>query len=136
MSWPPLAISGRETVMSTLISQSTVLPAPPARLYRMYLDPRQHAAIIDSTARITPRTGGKFSVWDGDIRGVILQLVPARNWKKSDIDSTLVLSFRPDAKGGRIDLVHVNVPRKHLAGVRRGWHDYYWTPWRALLSKR
>jgi uncharacterized protein YndB with AHSA1/START domain len=131
--------------VSTVISQSVVLPAPPARLYRMYLDPKQHAAIIDAPVRIAPRAGGRFSVWGGDIHGVILQLAPARlivqswratNWKRSDIDSTLVLSFHPDARGGRIDLVHVNVPRKHLAGVSQGWRDYYWTAWRALLSKR
>lgn len=131
--------------MPSVISQSIVLPAPPARLYRMYLDPKHHAAIINAAARFTPRAGGRFSVWGGDIHGVFLQLVPARlivqswrarDWKKSDIDSTLILSFHPHAKGGRVELVHVNVPRKHLAGVRRGWRDYYWTPWRALLSKR
>ncbi|MGH8630586.1 MAG: SRPBCC domain-containing protein, partial [Burkholderiales bacterium] len=130
---------------SRMIAQSVVLPAPPARLYRMYLDQKQHAAIIDASARITPRAGGRFSVWGGDIHGVILQLVPrrlivqtwrAKEWKKTDVDSTLVLSFHPDRKGGRIELVHVNVPKKHLAGVRQGWRDYYWTPWRALVSKR
>jgi len=130
--------------MSTVISQSIVLPAPPARLYRMYLDQKQHAAIIDAAARITPLAGGRFGVWGGDIHGIILQLVPprlivqtwrAKNWKKSDLDSTLILSFRPDAKGGRIDLVHANVPRRHLAGVRQGWREYYWTPWRALLTR-
>jgi uncharacterized protein YndB with AHSA1/START domain len=131
--------------VANVIRQSVVLPASPARLYEAYLDSKQHARIIDASARITARAGGRFSVWDGDIHGVILQLVPGRlivqtwrasNWNKSDLDSTLILSFGPDKKGGRIDLVQVNVPAKHFAGVRQGWRDYYWTPWRALLGKR
>ncbi len=130
--------------MSTVISQSVLLPAPPARLYRMYLDPKQHAAIIDASARIVPRAGGKFSVWDGDIHGVFLQLVPRRlivqtwrasDWSKADLDSTLILSFHATSGGGRIELIQVNVPRKHLAGVHRGWREYYWKPWRALLRR-
>jgi len=127
------------------VRQSVVLPTPAAALYRMYLDSRTHSAIIDATARITPRVGGKFSAWDGDIHGTILQLVPKRlvvqswrasDWKKSDLDSTLILSFHPDPRGGRIDLVHVNVPDRHASGVNEGWREFYWKPWRAYLGRR
>jgi uncharacterized protein YndB with AHSA1/START domain len=125
-----------------VIRHAVVLPAPPGRLYDMYLDAREHAKIIDARARIVPRAGGAFSVWGGDIHGRILQLVPKRlivqswrasDWKKSDPDSTLILSFHRDRRGGRIELVHVNVPPRHAAGVRRGWTGFYWRPWRALL---
>lgn len=131
--------------MPTVIRQSIALPASPGRLYESYLDSRQHARIIDAAARISPRIGGRFSVWGGDIHGVILQLVPKRlvvqtwrasDWKKSDLDSTLILSFHADKRGGRIELAHVNVPENRVTSVRRGWRDYYWTPWRALLGER
>lgn len=127
---------------ATVIRHSVVLPAPPGRLYDMYLDAREHAKIIDARARVAARAGGAFSVWGGDIRGRILQLVPKRlivqswrpsDWKKSDPDSTLILSFHRHRRGGRIELVHVNVPARHAPGVRRGWAEFYWRPWRALL---
>jgi uncharacterized protein YndB with AHSA1/START domain len=127
-----------------LIRQSVVLPAPPGRLYEMYLDSREHAKIIDAHARIVPKPGGRFSAWGGEISGTILQLVPGRlivqswrasDWNKADPDSTLILSFHRDRRGGRIELTHVNVPPRHLAGVRRGWRAFYWRPWRALLQR-
>jgi activator of HSP90 ATPase len=129
--------------MARIIRQSVVLPATPERLYAMYLSPRDHAAIIDAGVKIGRRVGAKFSAWDGDLYGTILQLVPgklivqswrASDWAKSDPDSTLILSFHRDRRGGRIDLVHVNVPDKHAAGVRDGWREFYWKPWRAYLK--
>ena len=64
------------------------------------------------------------------------QLVSWRsaNWPSECIDSVLVLSFLPEPLGGRIELVHVNVPEEDFAGVSHGWEKYYWTPWRAHLD--
>jgi hypothetical protein len=47
----------------------------------------------------------------------------------------LVLTFYPEADGGRIELVHVNVADEDFAGVSHGWEKHYWTPWRAYLSR-
>ena len=60
----------------------------------------------------------------------------ASHWKKNDLDSTLVLSFRPDPKGGRIYLVHVNVADHDYDDVKEGWRIYYWTPWRKYLARK
>ena len=38
--------------MPRTLQQSVVLPASPARLYAMYLDPKTHAAITGEPARI------------------------------------------------------------------------------------
>lgn len=52
----------------------------------------------------------------------------------SAADSVLVLSLWPEAGGGRIELVHANVPEEDFAGVSQGWERYHWTPWRAYLA--
>ena len=67
---------------------------------------------------------------------LIVQSWRASHWKKSDLDSTLVLSFRPDPKGGRIQLVHVNVADHDYDDVKEGWRIYYWTPWRKYLARK
>ncbi len=121
------------------------LPAPPDRLFDMYLDSRTHAAFTGAPVNIEPRAGTPFRAFDGMLSGTLLHIDPKRlivqtwrsvNWPPDAIDSVLVLSFWPQDDGGRIELVHINVPDKDFAGVSHGWEKYYWTPWRAYLAAR
>jgi activator of HSP90 ATPase len=109
----------------------------------MYLDAGAHGAFTGAPVTVEPHVGAPFSAFDGMLTGTILHLEPGRsivqrwrsgNWPAEAIDSTLILSFRPQGAGGRIELVHVNVPDEDFAGVSHGWEKYYWTPWRAYLS--
>ena len=129
--------------MPRTITFAVVLPRPPARLYAMYLDRREHAAFTGAPVKIAARAGARFEAFGGALTGTILQVVPTRlivqswrstNFAKRDLDSTLVLSFWPDPAGGRIELTHVNVADSDFAGVSEGWSKYYWTPWRAYLE--
>lgn len=130
--------------MPQLIQQSVVLPAPAERLFEMYLDPKEHAGLTGKPVTIGPEPGSEFAAFDGALVGKILQVVEKRlivqawrskNWRADDIDSTLVLTFRPEGEQGRIDLVHVNVADQDAKDVSEGWEKYYWTPWRAHLNK-
>ena len=131
--------------MPRTLQQSVVLPGSPARLYAMYLNPNTHAAITGEPAKIGGKRGASFRAFDGTLTGTILQTVPnklivqswrASHWKKSGLDSTLILSFRPDPKGGRIHLVHVNVPDHDYAEIKEGWLQYYWRSWRNYLARK
>ena len=121
------------------------LPAPPDRLFDMYLDPQAHAAFTGFPVTIGPQPGAPFRAFDGQISGSILHVEPKRlivqkwrskNFPAAALDSILVLSFWPEGQGGRIELVHVNVPEDDFAGVSEGWARYYWNPWREYLSQR
>jgi len=111
----------------------------------MNLNPKAHAAITGEPASIGRKRGAAFRAFGATLTGAILQTVAnkrivqswrASHWKKSDIDSTLILSFQPDPKGGRIHPVHVNVTDHDYEGVKDGWHKYYWKPWRDFLNQR
>ena len=125
------------------ITLAASLPAPPERLFDMYLDAGQHAAFTGMPVTIAPEAGAEFRAFEGQIWGTIIQVVPKRlivqswrsvNFPDESIDSTLVLSFWPEGEGGRIELVHANVPEVDFAGVSGGWEKYYWTPWRNHLN--
>ena len=131
--------------MSNVIKQSVTLPAPSRDLYAMYLTAKTHRAITGAKVVIGARRGSPFSAFDGMLHGRTLHTVPGRlivqawrsvNFKKGDIDSTLILRFTPEGKHGRIDLVHVNVPDQDYRGVMQGWKKYYWRPWRDYLAQR
>jgi uncharacterized protein YndB with AHSA1/START domain len=130
--------------MSTTLSLAMDLPASPARLYRMYLDPKLHAAFTGAPVAIAPRVGATFRAFDGALSGTLLALVPNRlivqSWRsthfgKRDIDSTLILTFLPRGRAGRIELTQVNVAARDVGGVSEGWWKYYYTPWRACLTR-
>lgn len=120
------------------------LPAPPADVFRMYLDREAHAAITGGPVTVTPREETDFSAFDGAVSGRILHLVPGhrivQTWRsnafrKSDADSILILTLLP--RGRRhtlLDLQQLNVPQGDYAAVCRGWELYYFLPWRAYLA--
>lgn len=129
--------------MSRNVILAASLPAAPDRLFDMYLDADVHAAFTGSPVTIEPVPGSSFLAFDGMLSGAMLHVEPKRlivqtwrsgNWPADAIDSVLTLSFWPDGKGARIELVHVNIPDDDFAGVSQGWEKYYWAPWRAYLN--
>ena len=134
--------------MRSVIHQSVELPAPPERLFAMYLDLSEHAAFTGHPVMIGALPGAEFHAFGGRLSGQVLAVIPARlivqSWRSvkfnaGDPDSTLVLSFSTsatDSKHGRIDLVHVDVPDHDYQGVVEGWQKHYWTPWRAYLEQQ
>ena len=119
------------------------LPAPPEKLFDMYLDATAHSAFTGFPVIIEPRAGGAFRAFDGRLSGKILHIEPKRvivqtwrsvNWPATALDSVLTLTFWPEKDGARIELAHINVADEDFAGVSHGWEKYYWTPWRAYLT--
>jgi uncharacterized protein YndB with AHSA1/START domain len=130
--------------MPRTIQSAVFLPAPPEKLFDMYLDPDIHAAFTGGPVSIAPRAGAVFRAFDGALHGRILHVVPKRlivqswraaHWKTGDLDSTLILTFGPERRGARIELVQVNVADHDFSGVSEGWEHYYWSPWREYLKK-
>lgn len=130
--------------MPKLVQQSVTLPAPPERLYDMYLDPSLHAEFTGAPVTIGSTPGAEFRAFGDMLSGRMLHTAPKRmivqtwrafHWKPEDLDSILILTFGPDPAGGRIDLMHVNVADHDVEGVSEGWKKFYWDPWRAYLRK-
>ena len=118
--------------------------ASPERLFDIYLSSRLHYAATGARAVMSRKVGGAFTAHGGHLRGRNLAIVPGRlvvqswrgsNWKKRDLDSTLVLAFSRVPGGGRIAMTHVNVPDANAASITRGWSDYYWKPFRKYLKR-
>jgi hypothetical protein len=136
--------------MRSVIQQRIVLPASTERLFEMYMDPQAHAAFTGHPVTIGSHPGDPFAAFGGQLSGATIAVVRPKlivqSWrsvvfKPDDADSTLILSFSPeadDAAGrpqGRIDLVHLDVPEHDYQGVTEGWPKFYWTPWRNYLQR-
>jgi activator of HSP90 ATPase len=131
--------------MMKAIQQSVEFRATPERLFEIYLDSKEHSEATGAPARLSRKPGGKFTAWGGQLAGKNLLIIPKRmivqawratHWKSSDPDSILILTFSKSAGGGRVDLVHANVPEHDHKGVTRGWPEYYWQPWKEYLKRK
>ncbi len=131
--------------MRNTIRKSVVLPESAETLFKMYLDPSLHKTITGAPVDIDDEPGATFKAFEGQLTGTIIEVVKPRlivqswrsiNFKTGDPDSTLILCFTPEENGGRIDLVHIDVPDQDYQGVNEGWEKYYFTPWRKYLENR
>jgi uncharacterized protein YndB with AHSA1/START domain len=135
--------------MAKTIEQRVTFSVPPERLYRLYLNRREHETACGGwgKAAIVGRVGGRMAMAP-HISGKFLHLVPGRmivqtwrgsNWKRSDTDSILTLTFERVAQGTRLVMVHANVPEanaRSIASATSGWHGHYWRPWKGYLRKQ
>ena len=131
--------------MPKTIVQTVDFPAPPETLYALYVDSKKHSAAIGSTALISSKVGGTCEAFDGSLRGktlgnvrnrVFVQSWRADDWTSDQPDSILTLVFEKSGKGGRLTMIHANIPDEHYPGIRSGWTTYYWAPWKRYLAGR
>lgn len=120
-----------------------VLPAQAETLFEMYLDPKVHQAITGAPVVIGDERGAPFEAFNGSLTGTTIEVIRfsliVQSWrstefKETDPDSTLILSFTPEGNEGRVDLIHLDVPDQDYEGVNQGWEQYYWVPWRRYLK--
>jgi activator of HSP90 ATPase len=127
------------------VRQSVTFKATAEELFKIFTDSKKHSAATGAPAKVSRQAGARWSAFGGQIGGRNLMVVPeklvvqawrASHWKKSDLDSILIIRFSGSGKGGRVDLVHTNLPDHDVKGVSQGWPNYYWKPWKAFLSKQ
>jgi activator of HSP90 ATPase len=129
--------------MPGTIEQTVHINSPASDLYATYLDPARHSAIVGNEVVISAETGAEFRAFGGVLTGEILALETDRmivqswrsaNFHQEDLDSILILKFNDDEDGGRVDLIHANVPDHESEDVTAGWKKYYWEPWAESLK--
>jgi activator of HSP90 ATPase len=129
--------------MKTLTQKVVFKNTTPEELYEMYMDAKLHAMLTGRPAKITKKEGTKFTAYGDYIKGKNLQLLPGKlilqswrgkDWKKSDLDSVFMLQFEKNGNDAILNMVHANIPDDQADGIKSGWNDFYWTPWKAHLA--
>lgn len=129
--------------MTKTIRQQVILPAPPKRVYEALMNEKQHAAFSEGAAKISKKIGGAFTVYDGYVTGLNVELIPgkrivqvwrAQDWPKGEF-SLVTFAFAP-ARGGKTKLTftHVGVPASDYKSKSKGWRTYYWEPMKEFLK--
>jgi activator of HSP90 ATPase len=130
-----------KTITQTVLFKSTT----PEQLYGIYMDAKKHSAAIGNVpVKISSKVGASFSAHGKYISGknlalvknkMIVQLWRGSDWSKESLDSTFILQFEKKGKDAQLVMVHANIPERYVKGIKSGWNDFYWKPWKVYLSK-
>ncbi|MBI4236530.1 MAG: SRPBCC domain-containing protein [Chloroflexi bacterium] len=124
---------------------SMTLPVSSERVYKAWLNSKEHAAFTSEPAKVTARKGGAFTAGDGYIQGKNLELEPyeriVQAWRTVEFpegaeDSRLELRLQEVPGGTRLILVHTKIPEGQGPMYRDGWKEFYFKPMRAYFAQR
>jgi activator of HSP90 ATPase len=130
--------------MPESITISAVIPASKERIYKAWLNSREHGRFTGGNAVISPVKGGKFSVWDGYITGKNIDLHPhfriLQAWRTTEFpakspDSRLEIVFEDEKGKTKITLHHSNIPDGQAADYKKGWIEFYFKPIKEYFKK-
>jgi len=127
-----------ETEPSKPIEREVRIAAPPATVYRYFVDPERMVQWMSNRAEIDPRPGGRIRLdYDGfDVmRGEFVELVPDRRvvftwgWETLGDNvpagaSRVEVTLTPDGEGTLLRLVHSGLPAGASEGHATGWDSF------------
>ena len=114
------------------IHQAYHVKATPAQVWRMLVDPTAIEEWSGAPAEMSARAGATFSLWDGEIHGENIEVVPEkrlvqrwqeRGWKEPSI---VTFSINRGAPGETtLELDQSNIPADKVEDIAQGWDEYY-----------
>jgi activator of HSP90 ATPase len=130
--------------MTESVIVSSIIPAGREKIYKAWLNSREHTAFTGSEASANARKGGKFTAWDGYISGKNLELHPyekiVQSWRttefsEKDPDSILEVILEDSGAKTKVTLKHTNIPKGQSKGYKKGWIDFYFKPMKEYFGK-
>lgn len=94
-----------------------------------------------ATAVMIPEAGTEFSLWDGDITGTNLEIIPNQlikqqwDFEGEEGTSIVTITLTPEGKDTRIELLHLAIPDVAFENIVDGWDRYYFKPLKELLEE-
>ena len=128
------------------IKESVIFPGKPSVVYKAWMDSKKHGEMVEGSAKIDPRVGGRFSIWNRQITGKTLKLDPRKNritqewryeyedWPK-DKPSIITLEFLPHKENEcRLEFSQTGILEKYRGEIAQGWNEYYWEPMKKYFA--
>lgn len=103
----------------------------PENIYAAFTNPLTIELWSGYPADMPDEPGGEFSMWDGDISGRILDLVPqekvVQEWyfgdqKEPSIATIKIFPYR--SSYAQVEVVQTNIPDEAWEDITHGWQEY------------
>ena len=128
----------------TIKLEIVIKNSTPEQLYEIFMDSKKHADLVSSSAVISRKVGGKFTVYDDYITGENIELAENKKivqkwrgeeecWPKEHF-SILTIEFEKVKEGTKLKLNQEKVPSKCADSFEKGWHDFYFNPLKNIFE--
>jgi len=132
-------------IMKTKTIRQTInLKAKPFEVFDMIMDSKKHGEITNADTSMSRKIKGKFSVYGGYATGYNMELVEGEKiiqaWKfdedgwPEDHHSICCFHFEKTAHGTRLVFEQSGVPEHKFEALKKGWHEYYWSPMKKFIE--
>ena len=107
------------------------IEAEPEEIFLALTNPFTIELWSDSPAKMDANEGTEFELWEGDICGKNLKVVPnkelVQEWYFDELPepSIVTIKLHPKGTGTSIELKHTNVPEDAYENIKEGWEEYY-----------
>jgi len=105
--------------------------AEPSDIYAALTNPYTIELWSGYPAIMPSKTGEEFNMWDGDICGRIIDLVPdkkvVQEWYFGDreLESLVTITINGNGGGTSVTVEHTNIPVEDYQNIAEGWNEYY-----------
>lgn len=105
--------------------------ADPEEVFAALTNPFQIELWSGYPADMKPETGYVFSLWEGDITGMNLEIVPnktlVQEWffGEQEERSIVRITLKKDGAKTRVELIHTHIPDDVYDEITEGWREYY-----------
>ncbi len=108
-----------------------IINAEPSDVYSALTNPFTIELWSGYPAVMPAEAGSEFSLWDGDISGRNLELIPdtkvVQEWYFGDQAerSIVTISIQPFRDDSQVIVEHTNIPDEDFEDIAEGWREYY-----------
>lgn len=108
-----------------------IINAEPSDVYSALTNPFTIELWSGYPAVMPADPGSEFSLWDGDISGRNLELIPdskvVQEWYFGDQAerSIVTISIQPFREDSQVTVEHSNIPDEDFEDIAEGWREYY-----------
>lgn len=131
-----------EARKSGAIHQEVDFKVAPERIYKVLLDAKEFSAFTQNKAEIQAQPGGTFKLFNGQIEGRNVELIPNRRivqaWRPASwpAGEYSIVRFEFLPRGAETHLVfdHAGFSEDRLEHLKEGWRNHYWEPLHKYLK--
>jgi activator of HSP90 ATPase len=112
------------------IKRYYTLHAEPKDVYNALTNQRMLEIWTGESVVMDPVPGKEFSLWDGSIAGIILEIEEnkkiVQQWFFDDAEESIVtMKIHKHKKGTSVELLHTNIPDEAYDNISDGWDEDY-----------
>lgn len=117
-----------------------VIAADPEEVFAALTNPFQIEIWSGYPADMKAETGYVFSLWEGDITGVNLEVIPNRRlvqeWFFGEQEEQSLVEIKLKKEGGKtlLELKHTHIPAEAYEEITEGWREYYLGSMKEMLE--